>query len=159
MSEIPIVVVDAQRGGPSTGLPTKMEQSDLNLAVYGAHGDAPRIVLAPGDVWKNVFLTSSKRLISRKKYQMPVIFLTDSVARPSHANLRQWRISANSRSLTARSQRRKSLKNISCFASSPNGVSADGDSRHRRRVACTRRRASSIPNADRPISRRKCIRR
>ncbi|HVO33223.1 MAG TPA: 2-oxoacid:acceptor oxidoreductase family protein, partial [Elusimicrobiota bacterium] len=46
MSEIPCVIVDSQRGGPSTGLPTKTEQGDLNLAVYGAHGDSPRIVLA-----------------------------------------------------------------------------------------------------------------
>jgi 2-oxoglutarate ferredoxin oxidoreductase subunit alpha len=48
MAEIPCVIIDAQRGGPSTGLPTKQEQSDLNLAIYGGHGDAPRIVLAPG---------------------------------------------------------------------------------------------------------------
>ena len=46
MAEVPAVIVDVQRGGPSTGLPTKTEQSDLNLAIYGAHGDAPRVVLA-----------------------------------------------------------------------------------------------------------------
>lgn len=76
MSEIPLVVVDAQRGGPSTGLPTKMEQSDLNLAVYGAHGDAPRVVLAPGDVEECVS-TITQAFNIAEKYQTPVIFLTD----------------------------------------------------------------------------------
>ena len=47
MTELPLVIVNSQRGGPSTGLPTKTEQSDLNMAVYGGHGDAPRIVIAP----------------------------------------------------------------------------------------------------------------
>ncbi|MEA3276930.1 MAG: 2-oxoacid:acceptor oxidoreductase subunit alpha, partial [Pseudomonadota bacterium] len=46
-SETPVVVVNVQRGGPSTGLPTKSEQSDLNIALYGLHGDAPHLVLAP----------------------------------------------------------------------------------------------------------------
>ena len=76
MSEIPIVIVDAQRGGPSTGLPTKNEQSDLNLAVYGAHGDAPRIVLAPGDVEECLY-TIVQAFNLAEKYQTPVLFLTD----------------------------------------------------------------------------------
>ena len=42
MAEVPLVVVDVQRGGPSTGMPTNVEQSDLNIAVYGGHGDSPR---------------------------------------------------------------------------------------------------------------------
>ncbi|PKP85139.1 MAG: 2-oxoglutarate synthase [Alphaproteobacteria bacterium HGW-Alphaproteobacteria-2] len=46
-SEVPIVVVDVMRGGPSTGIPTKSEQSDLNIAVMGCHGDAPHVVVAP----------------------------------------------------------------------------------------------------------------
>ncbi len=76
MSEIPLVVVDAQRGGPSTGLPTKMEQSDLNLAVFGAHGDAPRVVLAPGDVEECVYTIIQAFNLS-EKYQLPVVFMTD----------------------------------------------------------------------------------
>jgi len=76
MSEIPLVVVDAQRGGPSTGLPTKMEQGDLNLAVFGAHGDAPRIVLAPGSVEDCVFSIIQAFNLA-EKYQVPVVFLTD----------------------------------------------------------------------------------
>lgn len=54
-SETPVVVVDVQRGGPSTGIPTKSEQSDLNIAVYGLHGDAPHLVLAPQDIRDCVF--------------------------------------------------------------------------------------------------------
>jgi 2-oxoglutarate/2-oxoacid ferredoxin oxidoreductase subunit alpha len=76
MSEIPCVVVDAQRGGPSTGLPTKMEQSDLFLAVYGAHGDAPRVVLAPGDVEECLYYIIHAFNIA-ERFQTPVLFLTD----------------------------------------------------------------------------------
>jgi 2-oxoglutarate ferredoxin oxidoreductase subunit alpha len=76
MTEIPLVVVDAQRGGPSTGLPTKMEQSDLNIAVYGGHGDSPRIVLAPASVAECFHLTAWGFNLA-EKYQSPVIILSD----------------------------------------------------------------------------------
>ncbi len=54
-SETPIVVADVQRGGPSTGIPTKSEQSDLNIALYGMHGDAPHLVLCALDIRDCVF--------------------------------------------------------------------------------------------------------
>jgi len=76
MAEIPVVVVDAQRGGPSTGLPTKMEQSDLNIAVYGGHGDSPRIVLAPASVAECFHLTVWGFNLA-EQYQSPVIILSD----------------------------------------------------------------------------------
>ena len=76
MTEIPVVIVDAQRGGPSTGLPTKMEQSDLNIAVYGGHGDSPRIVLAPASV-AECFHLSAWGFNLAEQYQSPVIILTD----------------------------------------------------------------------------------
>lgn len=76
MAEIPCVIFDAQRGGPSTGLPTKQEQSDLNLAIYGAHGDAPRIVLAPANVEDCFDLTVEAFNLS-EMCQMPALFLTD----------------------------------------------------------------------------------
>ncbi len=50
MAEMPLVIVDVQRGGPSTGMPTNIEQSDLNIAVNGGHGDSPRVVIAPANV-------------------------------------------------------------------------------------------------------------
>jgi 2-oxoglutarate ferredoxin oxidoreductase subunit alpha len=76
MAEIPVVVVDAQRGGPSTGLPTKTEQSDLNLAVYGAHGDTPRMVVAPTDVADCIPTTILAFNLS-ERYQLPVLLLSD----------------------------------------------------------------------------------
>lgn len=76
MAEIPVVIVDAQRGGPSTGLPTKMEQSDLNIAVYGGHGDSPRIVLAPASVAECFHLTAWGFNLA-EEYQSPVIILSD----------------------------------------------------------------------------------
>jgi 2-oxoglutarate ferredoxin oxidoreductase subunit alpha len=76
MAEIPIVIVDAQRAGPSTGMPTKLEQGDLFQAIYGGHGDFPRIVLAPGSV-QNCFRVSVLAFSLAEKYQCPVIILSD----------------------------------------------------------------------------------
>ncbi len=97
MAEIPIVVVDAQRGGPSTGLPTKTEQSDLNLAVYGAHGDTPRMVVAPTEV-SDCFSTTVLAFNLSERYQMPVLLLSDqslssrteSITRPDLEHVEVW---------------------------------------------------------------------
>ena len=76
MAEIPAVILNAQRGGPSTGLPTKTEQSDLHAAVYGGPGDSPRIVTAPTNVEECYRFTVQSFQIA-EKYQTPVIVLTD----------------------------------------------------------------------------------
>ncbi len=76
MAEIPAVILDAQRGGPSTGLPTKTEQSDLHAAVFGGPGDSPRIVIAPTNVAECYHLTVKSFQLA-EKYQTPVIVLTD----------------------------------------------------------------------------------
>jgi len=76
MAEIPVVIVDAQRGGPSTGLPTKTEQSDLDHAIYAGHGDVPRIVIAPGNV-EDCFYQTVKAFNLAERYQGPVLLLTD----------------------------------------------------------------------------------
>ncbi len=76
MAEMPVVIVDVQRGGPSTGLPTNVEQSDLNIACFGSHGDAPRIVLAPGSV-EDCFYTTIEAVKLAREYSCPVIVLTD----------------------------------------------------------------------------------
>jgi 2-oxoglutarate ferredoxin oxidoreductase subunit alpha len=76
MAEVPLVVINVQRGGPSTGLPTQVEQSDLNLAVYGSHGDAPRIVLAPANV-QDAFYTAAEAVQLARKYSVPVFVLSD----------------------------------------------------------------------------------
>jgi 2-oxoglutarate ferredoxin oxidoreductase subunit alpha len=76
MAEVPLVVVDVQRGGPSTGMPTSVEQSDLNIACYGSHGDAPRVVLAPTGV-EDCFYTAIEAVNIARKYNVPVIILSD----------------------------------------------------------------------------------
>jgi 2-oxoglutarate ferredoxin oxidoreductase subunit alpha len=76
MAEIPAVILDAQRGGPSTGLPTKTEQSDLHAAVFGGPGDSCRIVIAPTNV-SECYHYTVKSFQLAEKYQTPVIVLTD----------------------------------------------------------------------------------
>jgi len=76
MAEMPLVIVDVQRGGPSTGLPTNVEQSDLNIAVNGGHGDSPRVVIAPTSV-EDCFYTAIEAVNIARKYSTPVIILSD----------------------------------------------------------------------------------
>jgi len=75
-AEIPIVVVDVMRGGPSTGIPTKSEQADLNIAVYGLHGDAPHLVLAPQSIGDCMFTTQWATYLA-ETLQSPAIVLSD----------------------------------------------------------------------------------
>jgi 2-oxoglutarate ferredoxin oxidoreductase subunit alpha len=76
IAEIPAVIVDVQRGGPSTGLPTKSEQSDLFHALYASHGDTPRVVIACSDVEESFHATVDAFNIA-EEYQLPVIVLSD----------------------------------------------------------------------------------
>jgi 2-oxoglutarate ferredoxin oxidoreductase subunit alpha len=76
MTETPLVVVDTQRGGPSTGLPTKQEQSDLMAMIYGTHGDIPKIVIAPSTV-EEAFYDTIQAFNLAEEYQCPVILLSD----------------------------------------------------------------------------------
>jgi 2-oxoglutarate ferredoxin oxidoreductase subunit alpha len=76
MAEMPVIVVNVQRGGPSTGMPTNVEQSDLLQAIYGSHGDAPRVVLAPKNVEDCFYISIEAARIARE-YSTPVIILTD----------------------------------------------------------------------------------
>ncbi len=76
MAEVPLVIIDVQRGGPSTGMPTNIEQSDLNIAINGGHGDSPRVVIAPANV-EDCFYMSIEAVNIARKYSVPVILLTD----------------------------------------------------------------------------------
>jgi 2-oxoglutarate/2-oxoacid ferredoxin oxidoreductase subunit alpha len=76
MTEQPLVVVDTQRGGPSTGLPTKQEQSDLMAMIYGTHGEIPKIVIAPSTV-QEAFYDTVEAFNLAEEYQCPVIILSD----------------------------------------------------------------------------------
>lgn len=76
ITETPIVIVDTQRGGPSTGLPTKQEQSDLMAMIYGTHGEIPKIVVAPSTV-EEAFYDTAEAFNLAEEYQCPVIVLSD----------------------------------------------------------------------------------
>ena len=76
ITELPLVLVNVQRGGPSTGLPTKTEQSDLNQAIYGRNGEAPMVVLAPATP-SDCFMMAYEACRIALKYMIPVILLSD----------------------------------------------------------------------------------
>ena len=76
MAEIPVVVVDVQRGGPATGLPTKTEQSDLLACLHPAHGDVALPIIAPGSV-EECFYAAVKALNWAERYQGPVILMSE----------------------------------------------------------------------------------
>lgn len=76
MSETPIVIVNSQRGGPSTGLPTKHEQSDLQHMLWGTHGEIPRIVLYPSSI-EDAFYIAAEAFNLAEQYQCPVIIALD----------------------------------------------------------------------------------
>jgi len=75
-AEIPIVVVDVMRGGPSTGIPAKSEQSDVSIALWGLHGDAPRLVLAPNSI-ADCLMTTQWAVHLAEALQSPAIVLSD----------------------------------------------------------------------------------
>jgi 2-oxoglutarate ferredoxin oxidoreductase subunit alpha len=111
--ELPMLIVDIQRGGPSTGLPTKTEASDLNLAIYGRHGEAPLPVVAahsPADCFEAAIEACRIAL----KYRTPVILLSDGyIANGSEP----WRLPDVS-----------SLERIAVpFTTEPNGTDAEGN--------------------------------
>jgi 2-oxoglutarate ferredoxin oxidoreductase subunit alpha len=87
ITEVPIVIHLAQRPGPSTGLPTRTEQGDLNLALYAGHGEFPRIIFAPGNFTDGIYLTQ-KAFNLADKYQVPVIILTDQFYIDSYQNIK-----------------------------------------------------------------------
>ncbi|WP_341301984.1 2-oxoacid:acceptor oxidoreductase subunit alpha [Lysinibacillus sp. FSL H8-0500] len=76
MTEQPLVIVDTQRGGPSTGLPTKQEQSDLMAMLYGTHGEIPKVVIAPSTM-EEAFFDTIQAFNIAEELQLPVILMTD----------------------------------------------------------------------------------
>jgi 2-oxoglutarate/2-oxoacid ferredoxin oxidoreductase subunit alpha len=77
MAEVPLIICNIQRGGPSTGLPTNVEQSDLHQAIYGSHGDSPRVVVAAASVEDCFYIAVEAARIARK-YSTPVFILSDT---------------------------------------------------------------------------------
>jgi len=77
MAEIPLVVVNVQRGGPSTGQPTKVEQGDLLTVMFGSHGDAPKVVMAPGTIEDCFYSMITARRLA-EAFNMVVVVLSDA---------------------------------------------------------------------------------
>ena len=92
MIETPLVVHLAQRPGPATGLPTRTEQGDLNLALYAGHGEFPRVIYAPGTLEEAFYLTQKSFQIA-DRYQVPVIILTDQFFVDSYYNTPEFKVS------------------------------------------------------------------
>ncbi|MBV8354860.1 MAG: 2-oxoacid:acceptor oxidoreductase subunit alpha [Candidatus Eremiobacteraeota bacterium] len=84
--EIPIVVVECARAGPSTGMPTKTEQSNLDHLIFSGHGEIPKVVIAPGTVEESFYLTVHAFNLA-EKYQLPVFILTEQALCQSKATL------------------------------------------------------------------------
>jgi 2-oxoglutarate/2-oxoacid ferredoxin oxidoreductase subunit alpha len=84
--EIPIVVIECARTGPSTGMPTKTEQSNLNHLIFSGHGEIPRIVLAPGTVEDSFYLAAEAFNLA-ERFQCPVFLLTEQALCQSKATL------------------------------------------------------------------------
>ncbi len=89
MSEVPVMLVNVQRAGPSTGMPTKTAQGDLWMSVYGGSDEAPRIVIAPTSV-ADCFDQSVNALNMAERYQMPVILLTDQALASRLTTVAPW---------------------------------------------------------------------
>jgi 2-oxoglutarate ferredoxin oxidoreductase subunit alpha len=89
VSETPCVVHIAQRPGPATGLPTRMEQGDLNLTVYAGHGEFPRIIVAPSTLKDGIELTQ-KVFYLADKYQVPAFILTDQFYVDSNSQMEKF---------------------------------------------------------------------
>lgn len=121
MLECPLVVHLAQRPGPATGLPTRTEQGDLELALYSGHGEFPRILFAPGTL-EQAFGLSQKAFNLADKYQVPVFILTDQYLMDSYYNLQSFELSKTKivRHIV------KTEKDYRRYAVTKNGVSPRG---------------------------------
>src|SRR5262249_14812112 len=94
MIETPVVVVNVQRGGPSTGLPTKTEQGDLNQAYGASQGDFPRVIIAPKDA-ADCFHTAVEALNLAETFQLPVIVISDLLLGEHRSTVHPEAVSSN----------------------------------------------------------------
>ena len=94
MAEIPLVILEAQRKGPATGLPTWTEQADLSFVLTAGHGDLQRVVFTPGTVAEHFELTI-KAFYLAEKYQIPVFILSDKFILESHQTMTQPELKHN----------------------------------------------------------------
>ncbi len=99
VTETPIVIIDTQRAGPSTGMPTKSEQGDLSMSIFAGHGEIPRIVLAAGTV-EECYTLAFEAFDLADKYQCPVFLLTDLTLADGRRDLPEEFFTKNRRPVT-----------------------------------------------------------
>lgn len=124
MAEIPVVVVHVQRVGPSTGMPTKTEQGDINQWIFGSHGDFPRIVLSPGTI-KECYEFTRKAFNLAEKYQCPVILLTELDYGQNYQTVKKFdlgKVSIDRGKLLTPGELRQ-IKDYKRYAFTPDGIS------------------------------------
>jgi 2-oxoglutarate ferredoxin oxidoreductase subunit alpha len=122
MAEIPVVIIDVQRGGPSTGLPTKSEQSDLFQALWGSHGDAPRVVLAPADV-EDCFHATVAAFNIAEESQLPVIVLSDQFIAQRRETMSPWSLKHEVVDRTRPTDEELAEGEYHRYAETPSGIS------------------------------------
>lgn len=119
-SETPIVIIDVMRGGPSTGIPTKSEQTDLNTSVYGLHGDAPHLVVAPTGI-DDCLQATQWAVGLAEALQTPAILLTDQAMGQSRAVIDRPRVTQTA--LSRRTPSDLELEQYRRYLDTPEGVS------------------------------------
>ncbi len=122
MTEIPVVVVEGTRTGPSTGLPTWTEQGDLRFVLHSSQGEFPRIVLAPGDVNECYYKTIEAFNLAYK-YQVPAVILTDRHLCESHMSVEKFAAGDKNDDGRMSDSELKNLKDYKRFAFTKSGVS------------------------------------
>ncbi len=136
-SETPVVVVDVMRVGPSTGIPTKSEQGDLNIALYGLHGDAPHLVLAPNSV-ADCLRTTEWAVRLAEALQAPAIVLSDQFLGQTRAVIDQPSDTPGDCTRPA-PRRRDEPARLQALCADARWRVADGDPGHGRRCLHRRR--------------------
>jgi len=91
ITETPIVIIECQRPGPATGLPTWTEQADLRFLIHAAQGEFPRVIIAPGDA-KEAFYLTAEAFNLAEKYQIPVIILSDKLLSESYESTKEFNL-------------------------------------------------------------------
>ncbi len=122
MAEIPVVVVEGTRTGPSTGLPTWTEQGDLRFVLHSSQGEFPRVVIAPGDV-NECYYKTIEAFDLAYKYQVPAVILTDKQLGESHMSVEKFSSGAKNASGIMQDSEVKNLKDYKRFAFTKSGVS------------------------------------
>jgi 2-oxoglutarate ferredoxin oxidoreductase subunit alpha len=126
MTETPLVIHLAQRPGPATGLPTRTEQADLNLALYSGHGEFPRIILSPGTL-EDLFLMGQKVFYLADKYQVTVFVLTDQYIMDAYYNIKALDINENKDNFFVKTEKDYKRYKLTPDGFSPRGIPGFGE--------------------------------